>query len=303
MDPKLAAESQEIHQKARMKAQGTPKPVANSGAAAEAPTLTEFQKEYRRNLNQPLTQTPFEKAMAALERRYPVDEVYVSPITYEEASKLFKTIMRGELARIGRTPYYTAADSVVIKGLLLWLLRDRTSPYDLHRGIFLHGQPGLGKSLIFRALKILAANVPLPDRLFNMASTKGLLGDISITKEFGSLTRYKSGCWLLDDLMDEKDGESAAYAERMDVLDWLLTERAKVFVEKGLFTLFTSNKGKDDIELHYGTRIADRFEELVTFVELTGATKRPVQTGVPSPTNATPESNEGNNDANLTLNS
>ena len=271
MDVELAKTSEALWQSARAKKQ-----YRRSTAVAAQANLTDFQKAYRQGVNAPVERNAFSVAMQSLQNRYAAASAYQSPITYAEAGDLFRTIIAGELARTGRRPYFTGADSRVIRGLLQWFIRDPTGPYDLHRGIYLHGPVGVGKSLIMKCLKIMVANVPIQPSRFDIAPTKGLLADIAIEKNFSALAKFKRGVWLQEDLMDEKRGESASYAERLDVMDWLLTERAILYVDQGLCTHVTSNLGRDNVEKFYGTRIADRFDELVQFVELTGHSKRAV---------------------------
>ena len=151
---------------------------------------------------------------------------------------------------------------------------------DSRKGVIIFGNPGSGKSILFRILKEcvhsdkvvqLGDKMILEKQLFrrmsfhtceHMAKYFMLKGEIELHK-FGKDSQ-KHICF--DDLGAEELRN--LYGNKKEVMVDLINERYDLFLNQGLLTHFTTNLNPEEIEQRYSKRVRSRLKHMCNILEL-----------------------------------
>lgn len=161
-------------------------------------------------------------------------------------------------------------DLPVLIPIIAWMLRDedvaKEFNIDLHKGIFLGGPVGAGKTQIMQLMRLI---VPTPlnyelhncDRISTAFTKKGpavldkYMGDPE-TKD-----SYNHRIWCFDDLGMEAPAHH--YRTTCDVMKKILIGRHELFTRYGTFTHITSSLTTTAIENKYGKEVRSRMREML----------------------------------------
>jgi len=202
----------------------------------------------------------------------------------EVAETVVVEIYRAELARRNRSLAFTDEQKEVIRNVVRYFNGDPDGPYPLHKGLFIYGDVGVGKTFLLDCMAVFCKAVPIDGMSFRKVRAKALVEQVVGAKSIGPISNFSNGHLLYDDLGDEKL-DITLYgkdeAQRYNVTDMLLSTRYEHFVRAGQLTHFTSNMQLHaqpgqigEIESRYGTRLYDRISEMTTSIYLPGTSKR-----------------------------
>lgn len=184
-------------------------------------------------------------------------------------------------------------NSIAVKQFIAYFTQDRETMHNLgidpRKGILILGNPGSGKSMLFRALRDLLNSEKrvlfgerelFPKRFFtfcnlytceHMAKLYMEKNEVGIypfgkhaAQNFNGQMHLKHACF--DDLGSEEVRN--LYGNKKEVMVDIIQERYDHFIEHGLMTHFTTNLGPDDIEKRYGSRIRSRLRHMCNVIEL-----------------------------------
>ena len=177
----------------------------------------------------------------------------------------------------------------VINKLCKYFLGEK-GELGLHKGIFLYGLVGRGKTMIMDSIReaIVGSSNYFPNMncrtVVNEFNKNGFAGiekycnaDMIQTTSLGEGGKFKKKhptFYLFDDLGAEQDGWH--YGNKINVISEIILSRYIYFQRVGTKTHITSNLGYDgdEIENRYGVLFRSRIREMFNFVELTGEDKR-----------------------------
>jgi hypothetical protein len=203
------------------------------------------------------------------------------PYTCEEAYPLALSIYRARLAGVGRQLSWESDTEMVFRDLLRYFTGDTTGCYDVHRGIYLFGGFGVGKTLLMKSFqeftmlieeRLERAAVPFTPRTFRFNHAKDIAMEIQRTATTESLRQYFGGLRLFDDLGNEE--EKRIYGNDVNAMAEILLARYNAYQCGGPLTHCTSNLAPHECQEVYGDRIGSRVFELFNHVYLDGSDKR-----------------------------
>lgn len=120
------------------------------------------------------------------------------------------------------------------------------------KGLFLLGGTGTGKTV---ALKIVSAFRKYPvfycDRLVSRY--------LANKKTFSEIFEYEKDI-IIDDLGAEVTIND--FGMKFELLTQIITDRHRLYTERGYLTLFSTNLNKDDFILRYGQRVYSRIKQM-----------------------------------------
>lgn len=143
------------------------------------------------------------------------------------------------------------------------------------KGLFILGNPGSGKSIIFELTMqmMFFSNTPkiMKDKSFKMESCEEIA--VQAKKEGESiLYQFKKGIICFDDLGDEDIKKN--WGDRINSMYVVIKQRYKYFWKNNLVTHFTTNLSKEDFINMYGVRSYSRMKEMCNIIELSGKDRR-----------------------------
>lgn len=163
--------------------------------------------------------------------------------------------------------------------VIAWMLRDeevaRQFDIDLHKGIFLGGPVGTGKTRIMQLMRYI---IPEPlnyeirhcDRISAEYALKGPFAlNIYIGEENNDKHHHRS--WCFDDLGSEDIAHH--YGNSCHVMKKILLGRYELFVQSGTMTHVTSSLTTTAIEQKYGAEVRSRMREMFNRIIFDKATK------------------------------
>ncbi|GAB3988028.1 hypothetical protein GCM10028807_09730 [Spirosoma daeguense] len=205
---------------------------------------------------------------------------------FDIACQVIKRTFEIELSRKSKEIDLSDEQIVVLENIIRYFIGAPNSPYPLHKGLFLYGGYGVGKTFLFRAMQTLCRIAPIPDMQFEEISTKTF---VTAWKNFkdgkekknNPVLQYSRGNLLLDDLGEEVQ-KIMSFTNVENPIDELLSERYVAFDRYGQVTHVTTNLGLGDSENAleeqlvklYGSRILDRFNDMFEVILLPGDSKR-----------------------------
>ena len=203
------------------------------------------------------------------------------PYTCDEAYPLALTIYRSRLAAVGRQLVWESDSEIVFRELVRYFIGDTTGTYDIHRGIYLFGGFGTGKTLLMKTFqeftslieeRLTLASVAFTPRTFRFNFAKDIAMEIQRTATTDSLRQYFTGVRLFDDLGNEE--EKRIYGNDVNAMAEILLARYNAYQYGGPVTHCTSNLAPHECQEVYGDRVGSRVFELFNHVWLDGSDKR-----------------------------
>lgn len=244
---------------------------ANRYQSQPAP-VSDYTRAYAQHINQARVGdgNAFADVMHRLEKRTmpTVPPSRSCPLTYDEAKFMFWQTGQALAGRQGRQFVVDDDNRAVIRNLVGYLVGDTThTELNLSQGLYLYGPNGTGKTLLLAIYRLLCEVIPLIDQRFRIVPAKQIALEVEQAKNSASLRPYLTGPICFDDL-GEEPRTVRLYSNTVAIMETILSERTRQYVETGLITHATSNLLPEDLEAHYGTRIADRCRQLFNFVQV-----------------------------------
>ena len=227
-------------------------------------------RAYAQRLNQPVLGegTALKNILERIRQKTPSFHSQMTPLSidYSSAKEIFKFTAERLCERQGKHFVIDDENRWVLQNLVAYLIGDEANcAFSLHKGIYLYGPVGVGKTLVFQAMKLFCQAVPLPT--FTVVSTRQIVEELEKAKSFQGMERYQSGVVCFDDLGEEPTSTKIYQREEI-VMAAILAQRYEAYLAKGQQTHITSNLLPSEIESHYGSRIADRCRQLFNFVPM-----------------------------------
>lgn len=246
--------------------------------------LTETARAYIQKMHdseRAQADTSIAALMGQVQRRTAPRHFIPYPYTIDEAYPLALSIYRSRLAAVGRQLHWESDTEMIFRELVRYFIGDEQGMYDLHRGIYLFGGFGVGKTLLMKSFqeftkliedRLSAASVPFTPRTFRFNHAKDIAMEVQRTATTESLRQYFSSLRLFDDLGNEE--EKRIYGNDVNAMAEILLARYNAYQCGGPVTHCTSNLAPHDCQEVYGDRVGSRVFELFNHVYLDGSDKR-----------------------------
>ena len=168
--------------------------------------------------------------------------------------------------------------STVINGLILYFINSPDSPYDLFKGIYLHGEGGTGKSTIMAALQVLTN---LQSSEFATTRVPELIANIKNNSKIDHFTHQYYGIRCFDDIAFAPSFV-VDYGNEINVMADIINRRYNHFLANRKITHFISNYSIEMLEVcvdgknrqFFDTLIRSRIKKMCTEIQLIGNDKR-----------------------------
>ena len=203
------------------------------------------------------------------------------PYTIDQAYPLALQLYEQRLASLGRKLVWESDSEMIFRELVRYFIGDAGGLYDIHRGIYLFGDFGTGKTVIMQTMqdftrlieeRLTAASVAYTPRGFRLSHARDIAMEIQRSARTDSLRQYHAGIWLFDDMGHEE--EKKIYGNDINALAEILLARYNRYQAGGPPTHCTSNLAPHECREAYGDRIGSRVFELFNHVYLDGSDKR-----------------------------
>ena len=206
----------------------------------------------------------------------PKIDLYAQTMIYDDALKrlreMFKTMLINEqqIRRdINFKVNYSDAQKTVVYGLLRYFTNNPESPYPLHKGIYLYGPCGTGKTRLMELFQKLTAGTT---KEFTNANLTKEIQNAKDHPEFDIIGTLRQGNKCLDEFGFGND-RLMDHGNETRVYDAVIYER-HLRARYGKLTHIISNVPMANAGKFIDFRNVDRFGEIMTEVLFTGETMR-----------------------------
>lgn len=198
----------------------------------------------------------------------PAPPSVVCPFSFAEVEQLFMTIAEELCRQQNKSFVVDKHNAYALQNIIGYVAGDSSQTVlCLNQGLYLYGPTGAGKSLTMKLLRALFEVMPTNKLRLRIIPTAQLTDEVKQAKSSTALRTYFAGSLCLDDL-GEEPRSTPLYGQAYHVVHSLLAERDRRFADSGLITHATSNLLPEELEIRYGSRIADRCWQLFNFGQL-----------------------------------
>lgn len=196
-----------------------------------------------------------------------------SKIPYEERIGIFLAIA----SRICPEFSIGKNNKELVSGLVKWSGADKDSGLDVHKGIFLFGAQGRGKSILVKVLCQFLKEIK-SDVQFQYISCNDIVAKLSIAKSsLLYLRSFKKDSWVINDLGMEEPFIFPLYGEKIKPMR-IVVDAVYDSFQDGRFYIFTSNHSLKTIADTYGERTAYLIKEMCNILPVSGENLRQNET-------------------------
>lgn len=177
-------------------------------------------------------------------------------ITFEEAYNTLLACYKTEVQARHRSLIYNEDLAIRLKAVTNWILNPDSKPW-----LYLCGQCGTGKTTMLKAIRLFYTQQPIIDPIDKSVIDIKIAGAKELSAVDNNTPRtYDNTSYLAIDDLGIEPREVLVYGNICTPLIDLMTNR----YERQLVTIITSNLVPKKIREEYGSRIADRLNEMTT---------------------------------------
>lgn len=198
---------------------------------------------------------------------------------YDQARKKFWSIMQMRAAHIMQLENdmdfaweFTPEEVERNRNLLKYFINDATGAYLLHKGLFVFGQNGTGKTEIMAAFSRFCEQEKL-SKQFVFCSMSKVYADTRADKDYNplELNQQHNRCF---DEFGRHIGPVLRFGDHLDVNEAIIEARYERFRRYGQFTHFITNMAPNEGEGNFSPMVFDRLRSMCTSVAFTGKSRR-----------------------------
>lgn len=198
----------------------------------------------------------------------------VQAMEYADARRIVWAICQEKSAIIGREFQVDEANRGVIQNMIKYFTLDPECEWDLRKGLFLFGDVGRGKTYLMSVMQVFAAAARIEYRQFNWATCIDIVDEVLAQGEVAMQKYFRTEKDICFDDLGQEPAQVQRYGNALGVMERILTKRYSSFVNGKCITHVTTNLVPAEIVTTYGSRLADRAQEMFNFVKLNGTSRR-----------------------------
>ncbi|TXH45495.1 MAG: hypothetical protein E6Q97_31480 [Desulfurellales bacterium] len=200
-------------------------------------------------------------------------------MSYEEARKKFWARMQmraAEISMLENNPEWTwSMDdefSRNIRNLIKWAINDPTGELPVHKGLFVFGATGTGKTEIITCLARFCEQYDLSKR-FTLCSMSVVYDRTREDKDYLPVQDNLPYDRAFDEF-GRHTGPVMRYGDPLDVNEAIVEARYQRFRNYGQLTHFVANMAPNDAARVFSPMVLDRLRHMTTSVHFTGESRR-----------------------------
>lgn len=197
---------------------------------------------------------------------------------YDTARRIVWKICKAKSAIIGREFVVDENNKFVIQDLIKYFIGDETGNYNPSKGLLLFGKVGLGKTYLLSVMQTFVKAANIEHRKFGIKVCADIVDEVEDTSKnapgINALNKYFSGKDMCFDDLGQEIAVLQRYGNTFSVMERILVKRYSNFVNGKCITHLTTNLTPEEIETVYGSRLADRCNEMFNFVFMDGESRR-----------------------------
>lgn len=242
----------------------------------------------------PLTDEQVQKLAAHVGRvRQEPKTVYIpmrqhkpEAMQYDEARRKFWAILQFRAAAIETLtgqPFewrFTSEEAAILQCLVRYFTNDpepfflpnAKKPVALHKGLFIYGEPGTGKTEIMLALQKFCDAHGM-EKAFKFTSMSAVHIQTKTDKEFDPVSENVQHDRCFDEFCRHA-GAVIRFGDALDINEAIVELRYERWKRYGQLSHFIANATPNDVETLFSPMVFDRIREMCTSVPFPGKSKR-----------------------------
>lgn len=200
------------------------------------------------------------------------------PMQYDEARRKFWSILQFRAAAIetlSEQPFEWRFDKVeaeILQNLVRYFINDPESSYPLHKGLFVYGEPGTGKTEIVLALQKFCDTHGM-EKAFKFTSMSAVHIQTKTDKDFDPVAENIQYDRAFDEF-GRHAGAVIRFGDALDINEALVELRYERWKRYGQLSHFIANATPNDVQTLFSPMVFDRIREMCTSVLFPGKSKR-----------------------------
>lgn len=230
--------------------------------------MTEAELAYWEKVFNAPQRNPFEEVLADLERQEDIKPNIEPWMEYQEAKKE----LWGWMKHIAKKKQFTWVMYPDLKELCdlvaSYFSGNAVQGLDLHKGFFIYGPCGAGKSDLMRAAQLMAQSLNVEGRKFKIAETERIVQETNRVDE-AHLGRYYRENWCFDDMGNVNMIFKQEYTGNViNPMQTIFTKRSRVMQVRYINTHITSNVEPENYVGTFDDRVLSRWKQMFNFFAL-----------------------------------
>lgn len=225
------------------------------------------------------TRTAIKNWTSSFEERKKVAPKKERIMTTDQLKHLFKNEAENYYASQNRSFDVDAANKNFLNIFCKYFAKDPSFETehkgDLNKGLLIYGSNGTGKTSSFQIIQNISKKYGVKSLWFPLIATSKVVTQFNSQKDKDYVIQnYSKGKLLFDDLGAENEGSNMYIYGKEDIFIRIMEARYNDFIRKKTITHITTNLELNEIKKRYGSRVEDRFVEMLNFIELSGKSRR-----------------------------
>lgn len=198
---------------------------------------------------------------------------------YEDARRKLWAILQMRAAHIATLEnrpefewVFSDGDKARIKNMLKYFINDNSSIYALHKGLFVFGQNGTGKTELLQAFEKFTNDNELSKR-FVFCSMSGIYTKTKSDAAHDPITPNVQNDRCFDEFL-RYSGPVKRFGDDLDLNEAIIEQRYDRFKRYGQLTHIIANATPNEAEAAISPMIFDRLRSMCTSVHFEGQSKR-----------------------------
>jgi len=196
---------------------------------------------------------------------------------YAEARRQVWTLLDARARAISGRPaaefwQFDAYHADIIRSLIRYFTNDPDGPYPPHKGLFLFGPPGTGKTELMQIMSAFASRAGLT-KAFQFSSMSDIYTRARTTDDYDPIAPNIQFHRCFDELV-RYTGAVHRFGNPIDLNEAIIEQRYARWQRYGQITHFIANATPTDTKTMFTEMLFDRLRALCTSVEFRGASKR-----------------------------